>query len=199
MNEAGSAETLGAAAQDAGIARHQAQRARIRRHIGAALINYANHPQRRGNALNIQPIRPDKMRQNAAHRVRQGRHIFHTARHGLNAGSVQRQAVNEGAGGAAGNRLGHIQRIGSQNIGGAAAHIRRSGHKGGALGLCGGQRQCAGGFAGKLAQSDHVRHASYPARTISSRWIISARPGAPSSASISPDLRPTSTCACGES
>lgn len=34
-----------------------------------------------------------------------------------------------------------------------------------------------------------------PASAISSRWIISARPGTPSTASISPDRRPTSRMA----
>ena len=56
-------------AQDHGIARLKAQGPCIRRDIGPAFINHANHTQWRRHPLNVQPIRPVPFSQNPPHRI----------------------------------------------------------------------------------------------------------------------------------
>ena len=65
------AEALRAAAQDRGIAGLEAERARIRRHVRAALEDDADDAERRRDALDRQAVRPLERGEHAADRIGQ--------------------------------------------------------------------------------------------------------------------------------
>ena len=63
----------------------------------------------------VMPFGPGPGRDHGADRVLEAGHHLDAGRHGLDPGVIERQPVEEGGGGAAGARLGHVLGIGGQN------------------------------------------------------------------------------------
>ena len=104
MDRAAGAETVGAAAQDHGIAGLQAQHAGIRRDIGPALEDHADDAERHAHALDGHAVRPLPALGDDADGIGDAAHDVDAFGHGLDARRRQRQAIDEGGGGAAGAR-----------------------------------------------------------------------------------------------
>ncbi|MEJ0042890.1 MAG: hypothetical protein WDM81_12100 [Rhizomicrobium sp.] len=117
------------AAQDADVARLQAQRAGIRRHIGPALIDHPDHADRRGNARDIEPARHRPARQFAPDGIGQRGHVFHAFRHRLDALVVQRQPVEQRRGQARRLARRDVLRVGRKNVRFARADCRGCGQQ----------------------------------------------------------------------
>ena len=81
------------AAQNDGVARLQAERRRVRRHVGARLVDDADHAERHAHALDLQAVGTDKPAHHLPDRVLLRRHLAHSLRHPGNAGRGQRQPV----------------------------------------------------------------------------------------------------------
>ena len=81
---------IGAAAQDRRVAGLEAQRARIRRHVRAALVDDADDAQRHAHALDLQAVRPRPLRQHRADGIGQRRDLLEALGHGLDALGVER-------------------------------------------------------------------------------------------------------------
>jgi hypothetical protein len=100
------------AAQQHRIARLQAQCGGIRADIRPALVDHADHADRRRDAADMQPVRLRPVGQRAAERIGQSGDILDALRHRRDARLGQRQAVTECRGG---RTLRHIDRIGGQD------------------------------------------------------------------------------------
>ena len=120
MDERRGMKRIRSAAQDHGIASLQAQRACVRRHIGAALVDDADHAQRGRDALNLQAIGAFESRQNAPDRIGQSGNVLDTARHGVNPFGVEHQPVEIGLAGAGLLRGGDVERVGGDDLDRAA-------------------------------------------------------------------------------
>ena len=95
MNRAHRAETVGATAQDGGIAGFETERAGVRRNVRTALEDHADRAKRRRDPLDPEAVRPLKPLQHAPDRIAQFRDLLDAARHSLDAGGVERQPVEE--------------------------------------------------------------------------------------------------------
>ena len=130
---------FGTAAQDRGIAGLEAQRAGIRRHIGAALIDHADDAERHAHALDAHAIGPPPRRQDGADRIFELADDIEAVRHGLDPRRIEGQTVEEGCRRAGGFGLGQVLPIGRKDCGLRAAD--RLGHGGERPVLLGGRRQ----------------------------------------------------------
>ena len=116
MDAARGKKTFRTGAQDRRIAGLETQCAGIRRHRRAAFINDADDAERSRDSLDQQPIRPLELCQNAPHRIRKRGDVIEALGHGFDAGTIERQPVEKGAGSSV--RLGgcHVTRIGGENV-----------------------------------------------------------------------------------
>ena len=89
-------ESLGAAAQDDGVAGLEAQPGGIHGHVRARLVDDADHPQRDPHARDLEPVRPDPARTEAAHGVGQLGDLAQPAGHGGDGGLRDGEAVDQG-------------------------------------------------------------------------------------------------------
>ena len=89
------AHALAAAAQDRRVAGLQAQRARVRGHVGPALVDDADDAERHAHALDAQAVRARPLRDDGADRIRQRGDVLDAARHGLDARLVEREPVEQ--------------------------------------------------------------------------------------------------------
>ena len=85
-----------AAAQDHRVAGLQAEAGGVGADIRAALVDHADHADRRGDALDAQPVRPRPVGQHAAERIGQRGNVVEAVGHGLDARGGQHQPVAEG-------------------------------------------------------------------------------------------------------
>ena len=115
VDGAAGAQAVGAAAQDGGIARFQAERAGVGGHVGPAFVDDADDAERHPHPLDGHAVGPRPGRHDVADRVLQAADDLHAGRHGLDPGLVEGQPVEEGVGRAAGARLGDILGIGGQD------------------------------------------------------------------------------------
>ena len=144
-----------AAAQDRRIAGFQAQRARIRRHIGAAFVNYPDDAERRRNTLDSQSIGAVEGCQQATDRIRQGRNILKALRDGFDARLIQHQAIQIGLAHASSLARRHVFGVGGDDFGNPPAH-RGGGPDQGAVFLLGRRKaKRVGGGAGFAAKRQH--------------------------------------------
>ena len=160
-------------AQDGRIAGLETQRAGIRRHRRAAFINDTNNAERGCDALDQESIRPLESRQHAADGIGQGGDGVEALGHGLDAGVIEREAIEKGAGRAL--RLGgrHVARIGGENIcrsftdavGGVADRK--------VFRLCRSQRKRMRGGAGGAADPGHDRRWYRPPMAVFDRFKMS--------------------------
>ena len=134
---------VGAAAQDRRVAGLEAERARIRRHVRAALVDDADHAQRNAHALNSEPVGPRPFCQHRTDGVRQRRDILEPLGHGLDALGVERQAVEEGRRLPPARRLGQVALVGRHDGGGLRLDLARGRRQRGILRLGRRQRQHA--------------------------------------------------------
>ena len=207
MNGAAGMHALGAAAQDGGVAGLQAQRARIAGHVGPALVDDADDAERHAHARDVEAVGPGPLRDRGADRDRPAR------RSPRRRAPSPRCAPRRAPAGRASRPTGPWRaprpcRARSRLTTPACAarsdgrdrrqrrvlrgRARERQHGGGRDGVApervhdGGD---VGGESGRRRRSWDVRRQagarSARISTRSSRWIISARPRKPSSASMS--------------
>ena len=128
-------KTFRPAAQNNRITRLKTQRAGIRRHIGAAFIDDANHPQRCGNPLKMQTIRAVPFRQNPSHRVFLFRHRPQTIDNVANAPLIQPQPIHHGRAQPLGRAIIHVLIIGILDVLTPAPDLMRRTDQGGIFAL----------------------------------------------------------------
>ena len=159
VDDARGMETVGAAAQDGGVARLEAERARIRRHIGAAFVDDADDAQRGRHALDPEAIGPLVGGQHPPHGIGQGCDVFQPLGHGLDPGFGQQETVKIGLAGVGGGSRLHVAGVGLQHILHRGAQQARRRHERGVLALARGERQLPCGAARLAAQLQHaLRH-----------------------------------------
>ena len=116
VDRAAGAETVGAAAQDHGVAGLQAQHAGISGDIGTALEDHADHAERHAHALDGHAVRPLPALGDGADRIGNAAHRGDAVSHGIDPGRRQRQAVDEGGGRAAGADFRDVLGIGREDL-----------------------------------------------------------------------------------
>jgi hypothetical protein len=117
---------LGAAAQDHGVAGFQAQRAGIRGHIGAALVDDADDAERHDHALDTQTVRPFPPFRHGTDGIRQGAHRLKARGDRLDARGIEAQPIQARGAQIACSRGRKIPRVGGKNAAALAAHRSRS-------------------------------------------------------------------------
>ncbi len=135
-------KTLRAAAQDGRVAGLEAQRRRVGRHVGPALVDDANDTQRHRDSLNLQTIRSVPFSQDASKRVMQAGDRFDAAGHALDAIVIQHQAVEQGCTQAALLARRHILRVGCQDSVRTVANCSRCRKQRSVALFISGQREC---------------------------------------------------------
>ncbi|MNL07213.1 hypothetical protein D3C87_1278830 [compost metagenome] len=113
---AGGMETVAAAAQDDGIARFDAERAGIGRHIGPAFEDDADDAQRRAHALDMEPIGPVPFGNHRADGIGQLGNGLHRFDNAVDARIGQQQAIEKGLGNALLFGCLHVERIGGEDL-----------------------------------------------------------------------------------
>ena len=108
IDRGGAAHAFRAAAQDHRVARLQADAGGVGADIRAAFVDHADHADRRGDALDAQPVRPRPVGQRAAERIGQQRDVFQALGHRLDARLVQRKPIAECGGAGAGGEVGGV-------------------------------------------------------------------------------------------
>src|SRR5450631_2434011 len=200
MNRRARLGALRPAPQDHGVARFQAQSARICSDVGAALVNDADDAQRHADSLNPHAVRPRPLGQNLADRVVEALDILESAGHRLEALIIQTQPIEERSGQTPRPRFTHIALICRQNMQPPLSQRRGGGTQrtillrraGGRQHECGGPRFPAHALH---QLTDRIARHTEPVtwaliNTKSSRCTISSRPRNPSTFSMSADLRP---------
>jgi hypothetical protein len=207
----GGMEALRTAAQDRGVARLEAQPAGIGGHVGAALVDDADDPQRNRDPGDLEAVGPLPFAERAPDRVREGGDLLQPRGHGLDALRVELQAVEQRRREPLGAGRGHVALVRVENSRLPFADHGGGGLEGAGLGfaVCQGQLACrgpgcaaevrhvGGQVGGQLVLQGHgpgfcrSAHVVLPrVNTRSSLWISSSRPRYPRSASISRLLCP---------
>ena len=114
---AAGAQAVGAAAQDGGIARLQAQRAGVSGDVGAALVDDPNHAERHAHPFDGHAVGAGPGRHDIADRILEAGDGLDAGGHALDTASIEGQPVDEGGGPAGGLGLSHVLGIGGQNGG----------------------------------------------------------------------------------
>jgi hypothetical protein len=159
VNGAAGERRVRAAAQNRGVAGFQAQRAGIRCDVGAALVDNSNNAKRHAHALDDHAVRPRPGFGNDAYRVFKRAHRLDGFGNAFDAGVVQHQAVEHGAGQAGGFGRGEVFGIGGENPGFLRAD--RGGHQIQRPVFLGGRRQgqnTGGGARGAADPGHGLRH-----------------------------------------
>jgi hypothetical protein len=125
MNCTARLHAFGAAAQDHRVARFQTQRARVRSHVRATLVDDADHAERHPHALDAQPVGPRPGCNDDADRIGQRRDVFDAARHRRNPFLVERQAIQHRRRKLALRRRLQIAAIGFEDRVALLANLRR--------------------------------------------------------------------------
>ena len=115
MDRAAGAETVGAAAQDDGVARFQAEHAGIGRDIGAAFEDHRDDAERHANAFDGHAVGALPALGHDADRILDRAHGRDSVGHGVDAALGQRQPVDEGGGGAGRASFSDVFGIGGEN------------------------------------------------------------------------------------
>ena len=149
-------KALRAAAQDRRVARLQAQAAGVRGHVGAALVDDRDDPERHRDAGDLEAVGPLPLGQHAPHRVGEAGDGLEAIGHGLDARRVERQAVEHGAAQPLGPRRLHVLGVGGQEVGDAAAQGLGGGLQRPRLGPGVGVGELGGGGARRAAQALHL-------------------------------------------
>jgi hypothetical protein len=105
-------DCLGAAAQDAGIASHEAERRRVGRHVGARFVDHADHAQRHAHPAQFDPRWAARQFRDDADRVGQRGYLRKAIDHSGNRRIRQRQPVDEGGVAAGGPGALHVVPVG---------------------------------------------------------------------------------------
>ena len=121
MDRAAGTETVGAAAQDHGVAGFQAQHAGVGRDIGAAFENHGDDAERHADALDGHAVRALPAFGHDADGIGDVAHGHDAVGHRVDARLRQRQAIDEGGTFAAGARFRDILGIGGEDRGGVGA------------------------------------------------------------------------------
>ena len=103
---------LGAAAQDGGIAGLQAQTTGIAGHVRPALVDDADHAQRHAHARDVEAVGTRPLRDGGADGIGQRGYVLDSPCHALDSSSIEREAIEHGAGQALGARRLQILRVG---------------------------------------------------------------------------------------
>ena len=181
---------IGAAAQHGGVAGLQAQRARIRRHVGPALEDDADDAKRRAHPLDMKPVGAVPFRDDGTDRVRQIGDFLKRFRDRFEARFVQRAAVDHRPGRAGGLHAGDVSPVGGKDSRPAPPQFAGGCMERRILRLGRGIGEMRGGCLRRDPDALHQRldvaclarrilaapgvHASLS--TMSSRWIIAERP-----------------------
>jgi hypothetical protein len=150
------AQRLGAAAQDAGVARLQAQSRGVGRHVRARFVDDADHAERHAHAADLDAGRAAREPADFSDRVFQRRDLFQSFGHLRDALRIEREAIDEGAVAAGFFRLLHIGLIGLQQLRRARADRVRHRAQRAVLGIAAGTRELARGFARRAPEFAHV-------------------------------------------
>ena len=110
------AQGLGATAQDRRVAGLQAQAGGVGRHVGAGLINDADHAQGHAHAPHLNAGRPHVQIGDGAHRVGQRGNLAHAFGHGGDALGVERQPIDQRGVEAAVAARVHVGAIGVEDV-----------------------------------------------------------------------------------
>ena len=149
-------EALRAAAQDAGIAGLEAQGTGVGRHVGAALVDDADHAQRHRDPGDVEAVGARPAGELAADGVRQIGDRGETVRHRGDTLAVEAQTVEQGRGQALRFRGLHVGGVGGLDGGGLVAQQPGCRLQGRVLGRPWGQRQLARGIPGSQTQIVHA-------------------------------------------
>ena len=133
----GGMDGVRAAAQDHGIARLEAERTGIGRHIRAAFIDHADDAERRAHTFDVQAVRAVPFGNDFADRILQVSDGADAIGHGGNAGGIKLQPVEHGGRQPGCHACFHVQRIGRED--GIGIGLKRFGH-GGERGILGRSR-----------------------------------------------------------
>ena len=106
---------LAAPAQDHRIARAQAERGRIRRHIGPAFVDDADHAQGHPHSRQLQPVGADLRVDHAAQRIGERGDLLHPGRRAGDPVLVQLQPIEHRCRQAVGRGILHVARIGGDD------------------------------------------------------------------------------------
>ncbi len=120
-------DRLRTAAQDAGVARLQAERRGIRSDVRARLVDDSDHAERHAHPADLDPGRPLRELGDRAHRIGQRRDLLQAFRHRLDRLVGQREPVDHRRLEACGTRRRDVPRIGGENLRPLASH--RRGHR----------------------------------------------------------------------
>jgi hypothetical protein len=118
---------LRAAAQDHRVAGFQAQGAGVGADVGSRLVDHPDHPDRRGDARNAQAVGALRLVQYAAHGIRQPGDSLNRRGHRFYAVRVEAQPVDECRIATALPGIGHIERVGLDQL--LAALAQRTGRR----------------------------------------------------------------------
>ncbi len=124
---AAGAQAIGAAAQDRGVARLEAQGAGVCGDVGTALIDDADHAERHPYPFDGHAVGPGPGVHDIADRVLEAGDGFDAGRHALDAACIEGQPVDKGGRAAGGPGFSHVLGIGRQNRGFMGPNGRRHG------------------------------------------------------------------------
>ena len=108
VDRAIAADRFGAAAQDRGIACHRAERAGVGSHIGAALVDDADHPDRHPHPGQLEPVGPLDAVDDFTDRIVEPCHRLDAGRHRLDPFGIEPQSVEQRGGKSVGFARSHI-------------------------------------------------------------------------------------------
>ncbi len=151
------AEGIGAAAQDRGIARLEAERAGVGGDVRPALEDDADDAERRAHALDVEAVGTIPFGDDGVDRVGQGGDLPEPFRHRRDALVGERQPVDEGGVAALLLHVGDVVRVLGEDRRGVCAQRRGGGGEGTVLGFGRGKRQRAGGAAAGAPDCGHFR------------------------------------------
>ena len=190
----GAAERRRAGTQDHRVAGHQAERRGVRRHVGAALVDDADHTERRRDALDAEPVGARPGGEDAAHRVGQRGDIVDRAGDGGDALPGERRPVAKGGVALHGGEIGgvglkdrrrrradpgsHRRERGLLRLGGSQ---REAALRGAGAGSHLGEKRVGVGRVVGSGEGQRAHGASGGAKwsAMSSRWTMVARARAP--------------------
>ena len=107
---------LGSTAQDARVARLQAETRGIRRHIGARFIDDADHPEWHPHLSHLNPTRSVRQVRDGTHRIRQRADCTNAIGHSMDGFRVDRQTIEQRRCNVLAARLTHVELVGADDL-----------------------------------------------------------------------------------
>ena len=129
MDRGGRAKTVGAAAQDNRIAALETKRASVGGDVRAALVDHADHAERRRHAFDDEAIGPGVGREHPPDRIGQGGDLFEPARDRLDPSLIEREPVDQRRAQVLGPSIRAVELIGGKNLVRAFAQNSRAGQE----------------------------------------------------------------------